>query len=130
MDTNLNKVNFTQCVECGKELPGRIGQKFCNVYCKSAFHYKKSKHEESSRYDIVLTKIKLNRRILKMYNLAGQSQINEELLLKEGFDSRYHTNSWSAKNGNKYYFCFEFGFRNLNDGKYMLIKWQNYMESD
>ena len=64
-----------------------------------------------------------------MYNLSGQSQIRVELLLKEGFDSEYYTQTWTANNGNLYYFCFEFGFRELEEnGKYMLIKWQNYME--
>lgn len=125
---NLNKVNFTHCAECGQKLPGRIGQKFCTTYCKSAYHYKKSKHEESSLYEIVLTKLKQNRRILKMYNLSGQSQVKEELLLKEGFDFKYYTNTWTAKNENHYFFCFEYGYRDLNDGKYMLIKWQNYMD--
>jgi hypothetical protein len=128
MNSNLNSVNFSHCLDCGKELPGRIGQKFCTVYCKSAYHYKKSKSKESRRYDKVLTQLKLNRRILKMYNLSGQSQIKEELLLKEGFDFDYYTNTWTAKNGNLYYFCFEYGFRDLEDGKYMLIKWQDYMQ--
>jgi hypothetical protein len=130
MGSNSNQVSISHCVECGKELPGRLGQKFCTVYCKAAYHYKKSKLKESRRYEVVLTKIKLNRRILKMYNLSGLSQIKEELLLKEGFDFKFYTNTWTAKNGNHYFFCFEYGFRDLNDGKYMLVKWQDYMDKE
>ena len=73
--------------------------------------------------------LKHNRRILKSYNVSGQSQIKKSILLKEGFDFAYFTHTWTAKNGNIYHFCYEFGYRDLSDnGKYMLIMWQDYMK--
>ena len=127
MYSKLTNVVASKCAECGKKLKGRLGQKFCNVYCKSAFHYKNSKLKESSIYVSVDNILKHNRRILKHYNLSGQSQVKEEVLISEGFNFDYHTNTWKAKNGNLYYFCYEFGYRDLEDGKYMLIMWQDYM---
>lgn len=116
------------CIECGKKLTGRLGQKFCTVYCKSSYHYKNSKIKESSIYVRIDAQLKLNRRILKRYNLSGQSQVKKEVLMNEGFDFDHFTHYWKAKNGNLYLFCYEFGFHDLNDGKYMLIMWQDYME--
>ena len=73
--------------------------------------------------------LKHNRRILKSYNVSGQSQIKKSILIKEGFDFNYFTHIWTAKNSNIYHFCYEFGFRDLDDnGKYMLIMWQDYMK--
>ena len=72
--------------------------------------------------------LKLNRRILKKYTTSGQSQIKKSLLISEGFDNKYFTHYWKAKNGNVYLFCYEYGFRDLKDNqKYMLIIWQEYM---
>ena len=124
MNTTISK-----CLECGKKLKGRLDQKFCTVYCKSAYHYKNAKLKESSIYVNIDNQLKLNRRILKRYNLSGQSQIKKEILINEGFDFDYFTHIWEAKNGNVYFFCYEFGFRDLNENeKYMLIMWQDYMK--
>ncbi len=116
-----------KCLECGEKLTGREGQKFCSQYCKSSFHYKKNKLKLPSTYVRIDEQLKLNRSILKKYNQSGQSQIRKELLVKEGFDFKYYTNDWKAKNGNIYLFCYEYGFRDLKDGKYTLILWQDYM---
>lgn len=116
------------CISCGKKLSGRIDQKFCDAYCKSAFHYIKNKGKKPGTFKIIDTRLKLNRRILKRYNASGQAQIKRELLVKDGFDFNYFTHYWKAKNGNVYLFCYEFGYRDLKDnGKYMLITWQDYM---
>jgi hypothetical protein len=117
-----------KCIECGEKLTGRVGQKYCSEYCKSSFHYKNNKQKEASTYVKIDNQLKLNRSILKKYNLSGQSQIKKEMLLKEGFDFNYYTHTWTAKNGNLYFFGYEFGFRDLKDGKYMLIMWQDYMK--
>lgn len=119
---------MAKCAECGGKLTGRTDQKFCSEYCKSSFHYQNNKEKDASTYVNVITILKQNRRILKKYNQSGQSQIKKDLLLKEGFDFKYFTNYWKAKNGNVYFFCFEFGYRDLKDNnKYTLIMWQDYM---
>jgi hypothetical protein len=67
-------VEYPKCLEYSKELPGRIGQKFCNPNCKSAFHYRDSKFKELSTFVKIDTQLKLNRRILKNINLYGKSK--------------------------------------------------------
>ena len=110
------------------EIIGRLGQKFCDVHCKSAYHYRANKEKPSTTYVTIDNKLKHNRRLLKKYNSSGQSQIKKSVLQKEGFDFKYFTHSWKAKKGNEYLFCYEFGYRALKDGKYMLIMWQDYMK--
>lgn len=121
------KKQASKCLDCKEPLNGRVDQKFCSPYCKSSYHYKINKEREGNHFKKIDHALKLNRRILKKYNQSGQSQIKKELLLKEGFDFKYFTHYWKAKNGNVYFFCYEYGYRDLKDGKYMLIQWQDYM---
>ena len=47
--------------------------------------------------------------------------------MDEGFDPKYFTHYWKAKNENVYLFCFEYGFMKKfeNDKeKYVQIQWQ------
>ena len=124
---NMQTISTKKCLECGVNLAGRIGQKFCSISCKSTFHYKKSKLKEASIYNSIDNKLKYNRRILKHFNSFCKSKIEKEFLITEGFDFEYYTHTWTAKNGRFYNFCYEFGYHDLNDGKLLLITWKNHM---
>jgi len=118
---------MAKCLECKKTLEGRRDKKFCSVYCKSAYHYQSTKNKAPGIFSRISQQLKDNRRILKKYNVAGQAMPRKEALVKEGFNPNYFTHYWKAKNGNVYLFCFEYGYHDLKDGKYMLILWQEYM---
>jgi len=118
------------CLECEKELKGRQGKKYCNQYCKSAFQYKNNKANEDNFYTDVLKQLRLNRKLLKLYNKSGKSIVRKNELLKEGFDPSRFTHYWKNNKGDVYLFCFEYGFLEKKEGdklKYVLIKWQKYM---
>ncbi len=120
---------MAKCIDCNEVLKGRIDQKFCNDYCRASYHYKRNKEKKSGLFKTIDSQLKLNRRILKRYNLAGQAQLKKEVLINEGFDLNYFTHYWKAKNGNVYLFCYEYGYRDLKDNeKLMLITWQDYMK--
>ncbi|WP_375579385.1 hypothetical protein ABWH96_20700 [Marivirga tractuosa] len=120
-----------KCMNCEKELEGRVGKKFCSSYCKSNYHYARRKDKEDSFFKTVDKKLKLNRRILKNYNRAGKATVRAEVLTKHGFDPNYFTHYWKNKNGVVYLFCYEFGFLSFRDAKgvkkFTLIKWQGHM---
>jgi hypothetical protein len=51
-------------------------------------------------------------------------------LIKEGFNPKYFTNYWKNNRGEVYLFCYEYGFlerEELGKKKYVLVKWQDYM---
>ena len=76
-----------RCPECNEILKGRSDKKFCSVYCKSSFHYKKNLESYDNKIFISIDKtLKKNRRILKNYNKAGKSTVRKETLEKEGFN--------------------------------------------
>ncbi|WP_299315523.1 hypothetical protein [uncultured Aquimarina sp.] len=119
-----------QCTYCKEQIEGREGKKFCSSYCRSAFYYQQNKEKEHSLFKKIDQQLKTNRKILKNYNRAGLVTIRKEKLIKEGFDPKYFTHYWKNSKGQVYLFCYEYGFLTVNErqkGKYVLIKWQEYM---
>ena len=123
-------MRLKHCLACNKELKGRSDKKFCDLHCKSSFHYRKSLEDEPRFYNRVDNQLKLNRKILKYFNKAGKSVIRAEILKKEGFDSKYFTHIWKNHKGDVYFFVYEYGFLKIqehNKEKYVLVIWQDYM---
>ncbi|RED47627.1 hypothetical protein [Seonamhaeicola aphaedonensis] len=118
------------CLACKKELKGRIDKKFCDLHCKSSYHYKKSQEEAPRFYNKVDNQLRLNRRILKSYNKAGKATVRSKVLLGQGFNPNFFTHYWKNQKGDVYLFVYEFGFLKVkehNVEKYVLIHWQDYM---
>ena len=119
------------CVACGKELKGRSDKRFCDLHCKSTYHYRRSLKEAPRFYNKVDNQLKTNRRILKQYNKAGKATVRASVLKEDGFDSKFFTHYWKNKKGDVYLFVYEYGFLKKKEHeveKYILIKWQDYME--
>lgn len=120
------------CLQCGKDLTGRIDKKFCDPQCKSAFQYQKEKEHPERFYNTVDNQLKLNRKILKDYNKGGIVTIRAQVLLDLGFDPNFFTHYWKNRKGEVYLFVYEYGFlRKADSGKdkYILVIWQDYMRS-
>ncbi len=66
-------MRINTCLACEKQLNGRSDKKFCDLHCKSSFHYRKSLEEPPLFYNKVDNQLKLNRRILKSFNKAGKA---------------------------------------------------------
>ena len=119
-----------RCLECNEIIKGRSDKKFCSVYCKSSYHYKKNLENKDSLFVSIDKSLKQNRRILKNYNKAGKSIVRKETLIKEGFNPKIFTHYWKAANKNLYLFCYEYGFmEKIEHGisKYVIVTWQKYM---
>ena len=119
------------CLACGKELKGRSDKKFCDLHCKSSFHYRKYLEQTPPFYNKVDNQLKLNRKILKNYNKSGKATIRALTILDLGFNPKFFTHYWKNAKGDVYLFVYEFGFlkkKENNVEKYILIKWQEYME--
>ncbi len=118
------------CLSCQKKLQGRSDKKFCDVHCKSAYHYKKAVNEAPRFYNKVDNQLKQNRKILKQFNKAGKATVRCDVLLAEGFDPNFFTHFWKNKKNDVYLFVYEYGFLKLKEQaneKYVLITWQQYM---
>ncbi|MFM7023147.1 MAG: hypothetical protein ACKOXB_09230 [Flavobacteriales bacterium] len=101
------------CLECGNPLHGRTDKKFCDNYCRSAYHNKKLlKQNEVIRSTIsVLTK---NRTILKEIFDKNEKIVRNEILVKKGFSENYFTHYQNTSPNNSYKCCFEYGFKEVD----------------
>lgn len=121
-----------RCPNCNEPITGRTDKKFCSPYCKSSYHYQISKEKESSFFQKIDKQLKLNRRILKVYNKSGKATVRKEKLIGEGFNPKFFTHFWKNGRGDVYLFCYEFGFLGKHENgrsKYILVEWQEYMNS-
>ena len=110
-------------------MKGRSDKVYCSVECRTVRQYERRLDNE--QFFIAVDKqLKTNRKVLKRHNPSGYTTIRREVLLKEGFNPNFFTHYWKNQKGEVYLFCFDFGFRKLDqDGKekYLLVTWQDYM---
>ncbi|MFH4966181.1 hypothetical protein V8G69_14365 [Gaetbulibacter sp. M235] len=69
--------------------------------------------------------------MLKNFNKAGKAIVRLDELVAEGFNPNYFTHYWKTAKEDVYLFVYEYGFlkrKENNIEKYVLIKWQDYME--
>ncbi|WP_434035732.1 hypothetical protein [Formosa sp. 4Alg 33] len=110
---------------------GRSDKLFCDLHCKGAYHYRSALENEPRFFNQVDNQLKQNRRLLKNYNKSGKAIIRKDLLIEEGFNPNYFTHYWKNTKGDVYLFVYEYGFLRKVEHtveKYVLIKWQEYME--
>ena len=121
------------CLSCKSKLEGRSDKKFCDIHCKSSYQYQQSKLHEPRFFNKVDNQLKLNRQTLKFFNKAGKATIRSKVLLEKGFNPNFFTHFWKNKKGDVYLFVYEYGFikrQENNVEKYILIMWQDYMNSN
>ena len=119
------------CLNCSEEIKGRPDKKFCNVYCKSNYHYEEKKGAPISLFKRIDKQLKLNRKLLVKFNKAGKSIVRKEKLIEAGFNPKLFTHYWKNGKGQVYLFCYNVGFLELKENgksKYVLVDYQeSYM---
>ena len=122
-----NRLNKTQCQECGEEIIGRPDKKFCSDQCRSS--YNNRLNSDSINFVRNINNIlRKNRRILEELNPDGKTKVHKDKLLERGFKFSYFTNEYLTKNGNSYRFCYDQGYLQLDNDFYALVVRQQYVE--
>lgn len=47
---------------------------------------------------------------------------SRDKLIEKGFQFKYHTHNYSAKNGNTYFYCYEYGYLQLENNRLLIVK--------
>lgn len=114
------------CQECGDKFSGRADAKYCSDHCRSAFN-NKTKGYANSYVRKVNSILRKNRKILLELNPEGKARVKEADLKKNGFDFAYFTNVYRTKAGKEYWFCYDQGYLNTDDGWYTLVAKHDYV---
>lgn len=117
------------CLECGEPLHGRADQKFCSDACRTAYH-----NRQHTGRNLLIRKInailRKNRNILEELNPDGKAKVDREKLVRKGFNFAYFTNTYTTRTGNTYYYCYDQGYLELDNGLYFLVRRQEYVDPE
>ena len=114
---NTNKY----CLTCNKILTGRKDKKFCDSYCRT--HYHNTKNRQSIDYIKNINSIlRKNRNILAELNPVNNIVVTKQSLVAKGFNFKYFTNIYVTKKNNIYKLCYDQGYRDIDNDKYLLVK--------
>ncbi|WP_276363256.1 hypothetical protein [Daejeonella sp. H1SJ63] len=110
-----------ECLDCGAALRGRSDKKFCDDQCRSHYnnHLHSAQFKALKEINIILRK---NYTVLSTLLKAQKSKIRKDELLKSGFNPDFHTHLHHTRNGNTYYFCYEYGVLRLEGDVFLVVK--------
>lgn len=111
------------CLACHKQVKGRTDKKFCNDYCRNAYN-NNLKATNNSRVRNINNALSRNRRILEniLGNESGIEKVSKEKLLQQGFRFKYFTHHHMNAKGNRYFYCYDYGYLLLNEEECLVVK--------
>ncbi|MCZ2223829.1 MAG: DUF2116 family Zn-ribbon domain-containing protein [Chitinophagales bacterium] len=121
----MTTLETKKCLSCGKSIKGRTDKKFCDDYCRNNYNnQQKSKGSHSPYVRGIMNTLIKNRKILEKLLPQEKQTMNYiyEKLVQEGFVFKYHTHTYTNKQGEIYYFCFDYGYKQLDNNWYMLVR--------
>jgi len=111
------------CLSCNRGLHGRTDKKFCNDYCRNTHH--NLLNSDGNNYIRNTNRIlRKNRRILEsLLQPAKQiTKISKQALQNTGFSFQYFTNRYINKKGTQFHFCYDYGYRLLEEEQVVVVK--------
>ncbi len=113
------------CLECGDPVKGRADKKFCCDPCRNMFNNRLNCDMTNYIRNVNHT-LRKNRRILMDLNTTGKTKASREKLIRKGFDFGFFTNTYKAKDGAIYYYCYEQGYLPIEKEYYLLVVKQDF----
>lgn len=103
-----------KCLDCGDVIHGRADKKFCSDQCRN--NYNNRLNRDSNNYvRNVHGLLRKNRRILcDLYN-EGKRVLHRDALFALGYNFSFFTHLIETRQGEKYHFCFEYGYCEKGD---------------
>jgi hypothetical protein len=101
-------------------IKGRTDRKFCNDQCRGTYH--NLQYLESNTAIRLINRIlKKNYSILSLLNTNGKTTVSKIQLHYLGYRFEYVTSMSKTRNNNVCFFCYNQGYRELNDKVMMLV---------
>jgi len=115
------------CLVCHNPLKGRTDQQFCSDQCRTAYHNEQRKQKNHYLKEVNRI-LKRNRDILQRACPDGKRKVNKALLLQQGFQYGYFTGEYQTRQGHIYYYCYDYGYRVVNEEELIIVKLQPYVQ--
>ncbi len=111
------------CQSCDKTIHGRADKRFCDDYCRNSYN-NQLKSSSSNQVRNIQNYLKKNRHILEKILDDGVEtvKIPKEKLFGQGYHFKYHTHTYINPKGNIYFYCFEYGILELENGWLLVVR--------
>ncbi len=112
-----------KCLNCGAPLRGRIDKKFCDDQCRNNYN-NAQKATSANMMRNINNALKKNRLILQGFIPENEKmgKTTKERLLRAGFQFKYMTHSYENKKGNQYFYCYDYGYLELDGDWFLVVK--------
>ena len=111
------------CNLCNKPLRGRTDKKYCSELCRNNYN-NQLRAAGTNLMRNINHALARNRRIL--HEVFGESntviKTSKEELLMNGFQWRYFTHMEENRKGINYTFCYDYGYRVVNENCLLIVK--------
>lgn len=110
------------CLACNEPLVGRSDKKFCDDQCRNDYNNKLNSDENNFMRNVnnILRK---NRKILQALCPNGKSSVlPKSKLISKGLNFEYYTNVLNTKTGATYYYCYEYGYKFVENDEVMVVE--------
>lgn len=116
------KIADKTCLSCGKILHGRLDKKYCNDSCRNNYN-NELRSSDNNYVRNVNNALRKNCRILEQcFNGERKmAKTTRDKLVKEGFNFKYITHTYTNKKGNVYRFCYYVGYLPLENDWYLVV---------
>ncbi|MES2370980.1 MAG: hypothetical protein V4557_00270 [Bacteroidota bacterium] len=117
------------CLSCNHQIHGRADKKFCNHYCRNA-HHNLLNSQGNNYIRNINHSLGRNRRILEGLLLPTKliTKTSKQLLLNKGFSFHYYTHCLTNKKGNRFHFCYEYGYRIVGRDEVVVVRRKSNIE--
>lgn len=115
------------CLNCEKPIQGRVDKKFCDDSCRNTFNNKLNAGNVNLIRNIN-NALKKNRTILESLIPTGEelAKTTRERLRQAGFNFKFFTHTYQNKKGNLYYYCYDYGYLELEGDWYLVVKGKDF----
>jgi hypothetical protein len=109
------------CLECGEAIIGRSDKKFCSDLCRNSYNNKVNA-DANNYVRNTNNALRRNRKILEDICHDDKSKTTRNTLLDRGFDFSLITNIRTTQKGSTYYFVYEYGYLELDNDFFLVVK--------
>lgn len=116
------EINLKICLECHETIKGRADKRFCDDACRNSYNNKQNSDQTNFIRQVNYT-LRKNRRILQeSLGEDAMLKLNKEKLLRQGFDLKYHTHTFTNAKGQTYYFVYDYGYLILEGNQFLIVR--------
>lgn len=119
--------DLKKCLDCEEPIKGRVDKKFCSDLCRNSY-YNKQNRDGNNYVRKVNSMLRKNRRILEQLTPNEIAKVSKKEMSREGFNFDYYTNVYQTKTGKTYFFCYEYGYLELENEMYALVLRKEYVK--